>query len=92
MNPPSISEFGKIRESNGGPDEMVKCFFKSGMLENPTGNDDISASILVVNASSLSLDLPPKSDMTVEEYSNTIFNKFIDSKCEEYNRIDVVFE
>lgn len=92
MNPPSISEFGKIRTSAGGPDELVKCFYKSGMLENPASKEDISASTWVVNASSLSLDLPPKSDMTVKEYSETVFNKIINSKCETYKRIDVVFE
>lgn len=92
MNPPSISEFGKIRQLTGGSDEMIKCLYKSNTLENPANNAEINASTLVVNATSLSLDLLPKTAMTVKEYSNTVFNKFIVFKCESYGRIDVVFE
>lgn len=92
INPPSISEFGKLRQLTGGTDEMVKCFYSSNELENPASDVEMDASILVLNASSVSLDLPPKIAMTVKEYSNTVFNKFIYLKCESYNRVDVVFE
>lgn len=92
INPPSISEFGKLRKLTGGQDEMVKCFYRSNTLENPAADMEMGSSVLVVNASSVSLDLPPNIAMTVKDYSNTVFNKFIDLKCASYNRIDVVFE
>lgn len=91
-NPPSISEFGKLRQLSGDSDDIIKCLYPSNTLENLASNVEINATVLVLNASSLALDLAPKNMMTVKEYSDTVFNKFIDSKSEIYSRIDIVFE
>lgn len=100
--PPSISEFGSLRQSSSN-DDMVKCLLKSNKINQPIGVEsdvlaahstavEVSASALIINAFSHVQGEIPICVMTVKEYSEKMFDKFINMKSEKYSRVDVLFD
>ena len=86
-NPPSLSEYGKLRKGNKA--DFLKCIKDHGdtKLECPT----VTAKIF--DGAALVQMLPPGSAKTFGQYAQT-FAEFIakDSKSENLNRVDVVFD
>lgn len=99
--PPSISEFGSLKQEPFN-DDMIKCLLKPNKLNQLTGIEfesavqstgvEVAATSLILNAFSHVQGLLPISVMTVKDYSEKIFDKFIDTKCEKYSRVDVLFD
>lgn len=101
--PPSLSEFGSLRQPTTFNDDMIKCLLKPSKSSQSTGLDletiavhpkgtDVPATCLILNAISHVQGQVPMSVMTVKDYSEKIFDKFIDSRCEKYSRVDVLFD
>lgn len=100
-HPPSLSEFGNLRQPAIN-DDLVNCLCKANKMNRSefdwlmsvsTSTDiEVHASAVIMNAISLVKRAPPESSMTVKDYSENVFDKLINTKREEFMRVDVLFD
>lgn len=97
--PPSLSEFGSLRQQTCN-DDMLNCLLKPNKMSESSGAemDSLAVDSTTVIASAVIIDAfshvqgVPISVMTVKDYSEKMFHKFINQKCETYSRVDVLFD
>lgn len=94
QHPPSISEFGSLRQHTFN-DDMIKCLLKTNKSTQSTGFStgvEVTATCLILNAVHHVQSQLPTSVMTVKDYSEKLFDRFVDSKRDKYSRVDILFE
>lgn len=103
--PPSLSEFGRLRKSPDN-DSIVNCLSKptkvSQSVRSKTDTTVIAAvtpTVPEITASAFIMDAfahvqfaYPADNVTVGNYSRKIFNELVDSKRDNYDRVDVLFD